>query len=147
MMDLPSQAVLQNVFRRASRSLMQYVQEAFPWVSDEERGVLAQVEELIAEERHAIARLADFLRRQRIPLPYVGSYPSHFTTINYVALDRLLPMLADHQRVAVKELERDLAHTTDPEARAEVESLLTMSRRHQGELDRLSAVNAQAAVR
>ena len=141
-MDAASQTVLQDVFRRASRSLLQYVHEAYPWVSDQDRDMLAQLDKLIAEERHAAVRLADYLRRHRIALPYLGSYPNFFTTINYVSLDRLLPLLAQHQRRAIADLERDVTRVRDPEVRVEVDKMLGLTRRHLETLDHLTSAQA-----
>jgi hypothetical protein len=138
MIDARTQALLQDIVRRASRSMLQYVGESYPWAGDGEADLLAQVHAVIAEEEQAIEGLAGFLRKKRIGLPYLGSYPERFTNINYVSLDYLLPRLLDWQRGWAGILEKDAALIADPDARAEVEKLLAVARRHVGELEKLA---------
>lgn len=138
MIDVPTAALLQNILRRESRSLLQYVSEAFPWTTVEERGALANLRKLITDEQTAIAELARFLIRQRVGVPHLGAYPD-FTAINFVTLDFLLPMLADHQNKAIAVLERNLAQVIDPDARALVEKILTMKRQHLETLKSMAA--------
>ena len=42
-------AVAQDIVRRESRSLLQYVSEAFPWTTREERAALATLQEMIED--------------------------------------------------------------------------------------------------
>jgi rubrerythrin len=144
--DAPTEAVLQDIVRRESRSLLQYVADAFPWTTEEERGVLATLRQLIDEERQAAGDLARFMTRRRLELPYIGAYPAEFTTINYVLLDHLLPLLADEERRAVAALEKGLDALRDPDARARVQNVLDMKRRHLQTLDKLVATHPQPAA-
>lgn len=145
MIDAPTAALLQKILRRESRSLLQYVSEAFPWATAEEREALANLQQLIADEKAVSAELARFLLRQRVGLPHLGTYPD-FTAVNFVSLDFLLPMLVDHQAKAIAVLERDLASVKDPEARALVEKLLTMKRQHLETLKSMAATAQPAAA-
>src|SRR5438445_8864998 len=104
MLDSRTQTRLQQLLRRQSRSCLQYVSDSFPWTTSEEKPTLAQLQTLIDEERRANAALAKFLTRQRIPVPYLGSYPVAFTTLNFVSLDHLLPILVDTERRAIADL-------------------------------------------
>src|SRR5947208_2624977 len=113
MLDARTQTRLQAILRRESRSFLQYISDAFPWTTREEKNALAQLQTLIAEERSATAAFAKFLVRQRIPVPYLGSYPVAFTNLNFVSLDHLLPMLAAAERRSITELESDRASFTD----------------------------------
>jgi hypothetical protein len=126
--------------------MLQYVGEAFPWAREDEAETLDRLRRIIGEEEAAVEDLARFLRRKRIGLPYLGSYPQAFLDINYVSLDFLLPRLRDHQRTAVAALERDLGQITDPEARAEVEKLLAQSRQHLKELEEMAGAPARAGT-
>lgn len=133
-----SVAVLQNIFRREGRSLLQYVSEAYPWTRAGEQKPLAELHKMIAEEGQANADLATFLRRRHVPLPYLGAYPD-FTTVNYVRFDFLLPRLVEAQRQGISALEHDLASLTDAVARQEVEKILELKRRHLQKLEELAA--------
>jgi hypothetical protein len=137
--DAHSQQVLQDLLRRESRSVLTYVAEAYPWTTWAEEKTLADLQQLIAAEREAVACLGRFLVRQRIPLPYLPPYPAHFTTINFLALEFLLPRLIEQERRSIADLERDLAALKDPAAKAEVEKLLTLKRRHLPRLEELAS--------
>lgn len=147
MTDAVSQLVLQQVLRRQGRSLLQYVREAFPWARAGEDKALAELLEIIEEDRQALADLGRFLARRRVPLPYIGSFPADFTTVNFVALDHLLPRLLEEQRREVGALEADVSAAADPEAREQLARLLDLKRRHLGVLERLASENRQPAVR
>lgn len=139
MIDPHAQTLLQDILRRESRSVLTYVAEAYPWTTSTEEKALTDLQQIIAAEREATTRLGRFLVRQRIPLPFLPSYPAHFTTINFLALDFLLPRLIEHERQSIADLERDLAAMKDPAARAEVEKLLALKRRHLPELEELAS--------
>jgi hypothetical protein len=147
MIDSKTAALLQTIVRREGRSLLQYVSEAFPWITDQEKDALAKLQQLTAQERDGVTRLAEFLIRQRITPPYLGAYPMEFTTINYVSLDHLLPLLVAHQRRAIPDLERDLSQIADSEARTEVQAILDAKRQHLQSLESLAAVHPEPAVR
>jgi hypothetical protein len=147
MIDARTQALLQDIVRRASRSMLQYVGESYPWAGDGEAEVLTQVQAVIAEEEQAVEGLAAFLRRRRIGIPYLGSYPEPFTNLNYVSLDYLLPRLLDWQRSWVAILERDATLIGEAEAKAQVDALVAVARRHLEELVKIVATHAKAGAR
>src|SRR6516164_8262516 len=110
MLDATMQSRLQELLRRESRSFLLYISDSFPWTTSEEKESLAQLQSLSEEERKATTGLARFLARQRIALPHLGSYPVGFTTLNFVSLDHLLPMLIDSERRAIGDLDEDLSY-------------------------------------
>jgi hypothetical protein len=138
MIDTRTQALLQDLVRRASRSMLQYVGEAYPWAPNTDGDLLAKVQAVIREEEEAIESLATFLRKKRIPLGYLGSYPQNFTNLNYVTLDYLMPRILDWQRKWVAVLEKDASLIKDAEADAEVFKLVATARRHLDELQKLA---------
>jgi hypothetical protein len=144
--DPHSQTVLQDILRRESRSVLLYVDEAFPWTTLTEEKSLTTLRHLIAEERQAVTTLGQFLVRQRVPLPYLPSFPSSFTTINFLAFDYVLPRLIDCERRSIAALERDLTTLKDPAAHAEVEKLLALKRRHLPQLEALAPAPSLASV-
>lgn len=145
-MDASAAIILQSIFRRLSRSLLQYVRDAFPWTTTVDQDRLQVLRVLIDAEEKADARLGAFLRRRRIPLPYIGPYPQTFTNINYVTLDYVLPHLIAQEKAEIVELERDVAKLWDDlEAREQAQAILDMSRKHLVALEELSA-RSPAAV-
>ena len=123
-------AVLETLIRREGRSLLQYVSEAYPWTKPAGDSTPDRVRELAREERDALAVLTKFLARRRHTVPYLGAFPMAFTTMNFVSLDYLIPRLVEDGRRSVAALERDRAAVTDADARAELDRLIDLKRRH-----------------
>jgi rubrerythrin len=136
--DAQTYAVLQSVIRRLSRSLLQYVRDAFPWITREEQATLGPLKKLIEEEGRAAADGIQFLLRHHLPLPYLGAYPEEFTDHNYISLSHILPILIDHQLHEIADLERDESRVVDPDARALIRKICDMKRRHVRTLEGLS---------
>jgi hypothetical protein len=128
--DARTTRVLQDLVRRESRSLLQYVSDAFPWTTRQERAAVAELQTIVEEERQGAADAVALLLRQHQTPPYLGSYPMDFTTINYVSLDHLLPLLVENEGHSIRALERDLDSVSDPEARGLVEGVLAKKRAH-----------------
>lgn len=138
--------LIQDVIRRESRSLLQYVGDAFPWTTVAEEEALGRLQTLIRAEGAAIAGLARFLfRHHDSPLPS-GMYPSDFTTLNFVSLDHLLPLLIAHEERSIADLEAALPSAHDPESRKLLESFLALQRDHLKTLRELGTSARQPAV-
>lgn len=146
MIDARTQALLQDIVRRATRSMLQYVGEAYPWAGDGQADGLVKVQAVVAEEEQAVEGLAAFLRKKRIGIPYLGSYPENFTHLNYVSLDYLMPRLLAWQRSWVGILEKDAALIADAEGKAEVEKLVAVARRHLDELEKTATALAKVGA-
>jgi hypothetical protein len=145
-MDANAQTLLQDILRRESRSVFRYVAEAFPWINSSEEKALSELQGLLAAERQAVVELGQFLVRRHVPLPFIPSYPANFTTINFLALDYVLPLLVERERQSIADLERDLACLKDPAARAEVEKLLAVKLKHLPAYQALVPAHSQASL-
>jgi hypothetical protein len=146
-MDDRTARLVQGVVRRGSRSLLQYVGEASPWSGAEDRDTLDRLRQLIREDQEALTALVRFLGRRRVPPPYLGAYPEHFTTLNFVSLDRLLPLLVVHERQEVAALEGDVAAVSDAETAAALRDLLGRKRGHLAALEELRKTHPQVGLR
>jgi len=93
---------------------------------------------LVREEREGAAALSRYLVKHRLTPPYLGAYPSYFTSYNYLALDRLLPMLVEHQKRGLVQMEADLKALQDGATHKQVEDLVEMKRRHLKALEALA---------
>jgi hypothetical protein len=129
---------LQDIIRREGRSFLQYAGESFPWATLPEQEAVAKLQQLVVEERESAAALARYLAKNRLTPPYLGAYPSYFTSYNFLALPRLLVLLVGHQKRGLEELQRDVT-TFNGETRHQVEHLLEMKKRHLQELEKLAA--------
>jgi hypothetical protein len=146
MMDATGMALIERQIRRDSRSLLQYVCESFPYTPASAELSHAQVFELAREEQEALARLVRFMHRHHVSPPVLGAFPSHFTTINFVSLEHLLPPLLKEQRFAVAELERALATLPESDARHVLWEYLELKRRHVQALEGGAHASATAPV-
>jgi hypothetical protein len=143
--DPQTTARLQDIVRRESLSILMYVGDAFPWTTAANSAPLTELLKIVSYERKALAALGQFLARRRIPLTYIGSFPTSFTTINFLSLGHIVPKLIDFERSSIAALETDLAALSDPGARTLVEKMLAAKKRHLPMLESLLAAKPQPA--
>jgi hypothetical protein len=129
-MDSTTTAILQGLVRKEGRSLLQYVGESFPWTTAKNHHALPVLHEIIDEEQKATAAIVQYLVKNRVRPPYLGAYPMSFTTINYMALDFLLPLLKDFEKRRIAELEKSQILVVEEEPKHLVHSLIEMKKRH-----------------
>jgi hypothetical protein len=144
--DAQTYSRLQDIIRREGRSLLQYAAESFPWTvtaADVRPAVLGQAAQDEAEAAAAVARL---LVRHRLTPPWLGAYPMAFTSFNFLAIDRLLPLLVQHQIRGVEELKADVAALEDEEARDAVRGLLNVKQENLKKFEGLLLPGAEPAA-
>jgi len=133
--DPQTVARLHEIMRRESLSVLLYVGQAYPWTLARNNAALTELKRIIDEEREAINGLGTFLVRRHAALPWIGSFPSNFTTINFLSLDYILRRLIDYELPSIQQLEKDITAITDADARAKVQALLDSKRQHLRELE------------
>ncbi len=132
-------AVLQEQIRRTGRSLLQYTAESMPWTGKEkDREILARILGMKQAEQQAAEALARFLINNRMNPPYLGSYPMHFTTMNFLAIPRLVQLLADHQQKDVTDTEAAVGQVQAPECKQLLEQLLEIKKQNWESLKELN---------
>ena len=146
MIEAPLLSILQEIVRRESRSLLQYIHDSYPWTPSAERTALTQIRDLAKQQQESAADLARWLERKRHFMPYLGSYPSAFTTINYVSLDYVIPKVIADERIGLAHLNADLAVLCDTEAHALVEAIASKKRAHLKILEELAAAHPVKTV-
>jgi hypothetical protein len=144
--DAQTATRLQNLLRRQSRSFLRFVADAQPWATTEERALLDKLMKLIEDEAQGTTALAQFMLRQHIDLPYLGTYPESFTNMSFVSLDYLLPRLVEEEKHAVKELEADVRALQDQAARRLVQKLLDQKLKHVPILEGMVSLHSQVAI-
>jgi hypothetical protein len=96
--------ILNNVLIVLGRSLLQYMEEAWPWThggnSDHRRAVL---NELIDRQRADIQKLSDLLDARRCAVDF-GAFPD-FTDLHYLSLEFVLPHLIENEQAVIREIE------------------------------------------
>jgi hypothetical protein len=136
-MSPADEARVQEVFRRESRSLLQYARDAALYAAGADRKLRDDVIRVAGEEAAAIRGFGEFLAANRVVLPYLGSYPVVFTDLNFVSVRFMLPKLVEEQKRDLAALEADAATLTDPAAQSTVLHLAELHRRHLAELESL----------
>src|SRR6478735_2737986 len=82
---------LLEAYRRERLSFMQYVRQATPYAGPADRPLLERVRELAAAEAAGLDGFAEYLDDARVPVPFLGAFPTAFTNYNFVAIRKLLP--------------------------------------------------------
>ena len=123
-------SLLQRLIAMGRHSLLQYVAESCPWLSDQTRGEFADVLALAAEEQAAIGKLIRCLQKKHVRPLLLGSYPAHFTLMNFVTVDFLVPKLIEENAAQVAEIEKCLALATGEETHAAIQLYLDLKGRH-----------------
>lgn len=129
-MDAGSQQLLARLIALGTSSLLQYASESSPWSARQSRGAFERLLTLAHEEREKATHFTRWLQKKHVRLPALGSFPSHFTTMNFVTVDHLVPKLIAEADQEIAEIERILSPLDDEEARALVQGYLDMKRRH-----------------
>ncbi len=142
MIDSDTYLCLQDVIRREGRSFLQYADESSPWTTSADGTAVQTLRTLATEERESTASLSRFLAKNRLSPPYLGAYPSYFTSYNYLSVAKLVPLLVKHQQTLVAALERDLAGIHDAATRHEVQQVIEIKHRHLKTLESLAVPRA-----
>jgi hypothetical protein len=145
--DAATQKTLTDIIRRESRSLLQYVGEMFPWTTEQRQEAVGKLRQMVQEDYAAIAALSRSLAKRRVTPPFPGAYPMSYTGLGFVALDHVAPRLLEEQRRAVATLEAEVAVMKDADARAEVDKLLAVKRRHLPLLEQIAAAKPVSTLR
>jgi hypothetical protein len=136
---------LQDVIRREGRSLLQYAIDSFPWAAGNSTAGIDRLKELAGAEADAVAALARLLARHHLAPPWLGAYPTPFTSFNFLSLDRLVPLLVRYQRDDIARLEGELAEFEDREVHGQVKHLLDVKRHNLKQLEELATLATPAA--
>jgi hypothetical protein len=136
MIDFTCRSLLQDLFRREGRSLLQYASESSPWVDEKDKHLEERLKILAEAEIRALGEFAEYLEKARVPLPYLGAYPSRFTNYNFMNLRKLLTPLIQDQRDGVNRLEKEI-QSLQGKDREEATKILEINRQHLMELEKL----------
>ena len=145
-MDAHSLALLRRLIAMAGRSLLQYVSESSPWTTPASQEAFTQIIALAQEERDAVSKWMRYMQKHHQPRVVLGSYPVYFTTMNYITVDHLLPLLIAENTHNLSELDRILVQESDEEVRTMIQAYREMKQRHLQTLKALATPKEKAAV-
>jgi hypothetical protein len=129
-MDASKQDLLRSLVRKEGRSLLQYVAESFPWTKPEDDGLVRRVRALAHVENELLAKIIRLLLKLRVGAPPLGAYPQSFTTINFMSLDYLLPLLREDQAKRIADIEMLITQFPEGEVRSLLLDLADEKRKH-----------------
>jgi hypothetical protein len=144
-MDAAAADLLQEIVRAESLSLLAYVGDAFPWTAKGGDATLAKLRQIVTEHNREVTALGKLLARHRMAPPSLGSYPTSFTSINFLALSYILERLIVSERASVSLLEKEIARVVDTEARAALDHFLAAKRDHLARLEALASAPSAIA--
>ncbi len=143
MIDPSTIAILQKQIRRTGRSLLQYSCESFPYAGNsKDEEIVNLFHSMMAEENEAAGLLSAFLLKNYSGPPHLGAYPMFFTTLNYLALERLIPLIIEDHEKDIQSLKEDIAKVQDLQARNLLQQLLESKEKHVATLRELQAPEA-----
>jgi hypothetical protein len=137
-----SLAILTRVLLRDSSSLLQYLRGSGSWVDARALAAAYRMEQLAEAEDRAVQVVADILRRAKIP-PAPPHFVQKYSSLNYLGLDHLLPILLSEHRTLLLEQEKDVA-MLDLALRQKLQPMLEMKRKSIAELEKMCAEYAGA---
>lgn len=129
---------LERLVHDEARSLLQYMERAFPWTTAVRTPALERLETMLRAERDALTGLVRFLLRHHLAPPFAGAYPTDFTSLNFVTLDHALGLLIQAQQDAIARWTDTVPLIADEEARRLAEQFLALKRTHLQELKLLA---------
>jgi hypothetical protein len=103
MVESQNNSELNLLLINLGRSLLQYVEECWPWSGDETQG--NPLDEFVIAQKDNIAQLTDLLIERRWNIDF-GSYPTKYTDLHFVALDYLLLQLIESQKALIADIEQ-----------------------------------------
>ena len=106
----------------------------------------SRIEQLAREEQEGVAGLIRFLHRRHATPPVLGSFPSSFTTTNFVSLEHLLPVLEKDLTLRIAQVESWIPQVPDAEARALLQANLEMKHRHLDAVQEMARHEAHLAA-
>jgi len=121
--------LIERQILRDGRSLLEYVEEAFPYTPATAEERRHRIDGLARDEQQAVGTLIRFLQKEHVTPPLLAAFPSRYTTINFVSLDHLLPAVVEQQQQGVTELEKALHHLPESEGRHVLWEYLEAKRR------------------
>ena len=146
-MEVGSHELLAQLVALGSSSLLQYVSQSGMWAAaPAAKSAMANVLSLAAEEREDTTRFTRFLQKKHIRLPPLGAFPSHFTTMNFVTVEYLLPKLISEHIKENAAIERLVNRISDEEIRAMAQGYLDKKCRHLETLRELAESKTPAPV-
>lgn len=145
-MDSAGLPLLLRLIAMGTRSLLQYISESSPWATPNDRPALDRIVAIAREEREEAARLTSLLQKKHIRVPKTESFPSHFTTANFVSVEYLIPKLIVEHEKEIAAIERMSQPIDDEETRRLAQGYLEMKRCHLQTLRELSTNPAAATV-
>ncbi|MCA9050911.1 MAG: hypothetical protein KDA89_19375 [Planctomycetaceae bacterium] len=131
-MTVQTDAVINDALIEMARSFLQYVAEAWPWVSTQSQHIEAEIIALAARQRQDVADIVNLLTEREHFIDF-GSFPTEYTDLQFLSLQALFSRLHHSQAVVVETVSRAL-QTAQQKGDEDAVGLLTVVEGRQKEL-------------
>ncbi|MCP4787991.1 MAG: hypothetical protein GY903_07585 [Fuerstiella sp.] len=111
-MSQQTESVLNNVLIDMARSFLQYVAEAWPWVSTQDQSVEEQVNAIAARQRQDVADIVSLLTEREHFIDF-GSFPTEYTDLQFLALEAMFDSLHSSQTTVCDSIASALSQLRD----------------------------------
>lgn len=142
----PSPEFMHALVRREARSLLQYMNESYPWADHQHQEALMSVLRMANHERHQIDRLIRWCIKAKLGNPSLGPYPQSFMSINFMSIEYLLPLLVEDQKKRIADLEWSYI-STPHDSHGLIRDLISAKKKHLETLRAFSEPAASSAPR
>lgn len=107
--------ILNRVFIRQHRSLLQYADLCYPWVDSEKSRERITLRELAAQQREKLRDVVRLLDKNGWAVDY-GQFPESWADLNFVSLDFLWPQIVNNEKDLLAELHEIAQDLPDDDA-------------------------------
>jgi len=144
-MSQQSESVLNNVLIDMACSFLQYVAEAWPWVSTQDHSVEEQVNAIAARQRQDVAEIVALLTAREQFIDF-GSFPTEYTDLQFIALEALFDSLHGSQQIVCDSIASALSQLRDGSDEEAVNLLTAIETRQTEAATALKEVQEQLAT-
>ena len=144
-MSQQSESVLNSVLIDMARSFLQYVAEAWPWVSAQDLSVEEQVSTIAARQRQDVADIVSLLTAREHFIDF-GSFPTEYTDLQFIALEALFDSLHKSQRTVCDSIDSALSELSKGDDEEAVLLLTAISTRQTEAAAALKEVQEELAA-
>ena len=111
-MSQQSESVLNSVLIDMSRSFLQYMAEASPWVGEQATAIGEQVSVIAARQRQDVTDIVTLLNDREHPLDF-GTYPTEYTDQQFLGLGAVFNNLRSSQDAICASISNGLSAIQD----------------------------------
>jgi hypothetical protein len=144
-MSQQTETVLNNVLIDMARSFLQFLSEAWPWVSTQDHSAEEQVNTIAARQRQDVADIVSLLTAREHFIDF-GSFPTEYTDLQFIALEAMFDSLHSSQATICDSIASALLQLREGGDEEAVDLLTAIETRQKEAVTALKDVQEQLAT-